>query len=99
MIARASSDHAILWDSTPEEKIEGRWTLQILLCLNGGELRFSELAGRLTTICPCGGRLLNVENDATANLGYPTLMIDVSRNWRPEPESNRRERMCSQGGS
>lgn len=25
------------------EKIEGRWTLQILLCLNGGEHRFSDL--------------------------------------------------------
>jgi DNA-binding HxlR family transcriptional regulator len=27
----------------PIEKIEGRWTLQILLCLNTGEQRFSDL--------------------------------------------------------
>jgi len=34
-------------DHSPEtarlEAIEGRWTLQILLCLNGGDLRFSDL--------------------------------------------------------
>ena len=37
MTASASSD------ATRVEKIEGRWTLQILLCLNAGELRFSDL--------------------------------------------------------
>ncbi len=43
MIAIASPDHSVLPDSTRVEQIEGRWTLQILLCLNGGELRFSDL--------------------------------------------------------
>jgi DNA-binding HxlR family transcriptional regulator len=43
MIATASSDQPMLSDATRLAMIEGRWTLQILLCLNGGELRFSDL--------------------------------------------------------
>jgi DNA-binding HxlR family transcriptional regulator len=43
MTATASSDHPPLSDASHVESIEGRWTLQILLCLNGGALRFSDL--------------------------------------------------------
>jgi len=32
------------------EKIEGRWTLQILLCLNGGEHRFSDLRAAMPRV-------------------------------------------------
>jgi len=34
----------------PIEKIEGRWTLQILLCLNGGEHRFSDLRAAIPRV-------------------------------------------------
>lgn len=34
----------------PLEKIEGRWTLQILLCLNGGEHRFSDLRAAIPRV-------------------------------------------------
>ena len=47
MTASASSDHA-----TRVEKIEGRWTLQILLCLNAGELRFSDFRTAIPGISP-----------------------------------------------
>jgi DNA-binding HxlR family transcriptional regulator len=43
MIAAAPSNQPMLSDATRLAMIEGRWTLQILLCLNGGELRFSDL--------------------------------------------------------
>ena|SRR5438128_2561854 len=39
----AASDHRIPPQNSLLAKIEGRWTLQILLCLRGGELRFTDL--------------------------------------------------------
>lgn len=45
----ASKDGAVTAED-PLEKIEGRWTLQILLCLNGGEHRFSDLRAAIPRV-------------------------------------------------
>ena len=44
--ARASE----LTDASPVAMIEGRWTLQILLCLKGGSQRFSDLRAAIPRI-------------------------------------------------
>lgn len=54
MIATAASDQLLLSDATGVRLIEGRWTLQILLCLNGGALRFSDLRAAIPRISSNG---------------------------------------------
>jgi DNA-binding HxlR family transcriptional regulator len=76
MIATASSDHSTLSDATPVEKIEGRWTLQILLCLNGGEHRFSDLRTAIPRISS------NVLTDRIRTLQTAGL---VERRYVPPP--------------
>ena len=49
MSAAASGDR-ISPQNSLLPKIEGRWTLQILLCLRGGELRFSDLKAAIPGI-------------------------------------------------
>jgi DNA-binding HxlR family transcriptional regulator len=44
------SDHLMLPDTSVVAKLEGRWTLQILLCLKGGDLRFSDLRAAIPRI-------------------------------------------------
>ena len=39
----AASDDRMRPENSLLSKIEGRWTLRILLCLKGGELRFTDL--------------------------------------------------------
>ena len=39
----AASDDWMRSENSLLSKIEGRWTLRILLCLKGGELRFTDL--------------------------------------------------------
>lgn len=46
------SDDRTVTREDPLEKIEGRWTLQILLCLNGGEHRFSDLRAAIPRVSP-----------------------------------------------
>jgi DNA-binding HxlR family transcriptional regulator len=57
-------------------KIEGRWTLQILLCLKGGELRFSDLRAAIPGISS------NVLTDRIRALEDAGL---VERRYRPPP--------------
>jgi DNA-binding HxlR family transcriptional regulator len=45
-----ASDDRTVTEEDPLEKIEGRWTLQILLCLNGGEHRFSDLRAAIPRV-------------------------------------------------
>jgi DNA-binding HxlR family transcriptional regulator len=48
----AVSDDPTVTREDPLGKIEGRWTLQILLCLNGGEHRFSDLRAAIPRLSP-----------------------------------------------
>jgi len=46
----AASGEPTVTGEDPIEKIEGRWMLQILLCLNGGEHRFSDLRAAIPRV-------------------------------------------------
>jgi DNA-binding HxlR family transcriptional regulator len=63
-------------DASLVEKIEGRWTLQILLCLNGGGLRFSDLRAAIPHISS------NVLTDRIRALQTAGL---VERHYLPPP--------------
>ena len=76
MIAGASLDQPVLSDETRIETIEGRWNLQILLCLNGGELRFSDLRTAIPSISS------NVLTDRMRALQTAGL---VERRYLPPP--------------
>ena len=76
MIAGASLDQLVLSDETRIETIEGRWNLQILLCLNGGELRFSDLRTAIPRISS------NVLSDRIRALQTAGL---VERRYLPPP--------------
>ena len=76
MIAGASLDQPVLSDETRIETIEGRWNLQILLCLNGGELRFSDLRTAIPRISS------NVLSDRIRALQTAGL---VERRYLPPP--------------
>ena len=74
MIATASPDQSP--DAARLETIEGRWTLQILLCLNGGDLRFSDLKDAIPGISS------NVLTDRIRELQTAEL---VERRYLPPP--------------
>jgi DNA-binding HxlR family transcriptional regulator len=67
-------------DHSPEaarlEAIEGRWTLQILLCLNAGDLRFSDLKDAIPGISS------NVLTDRLRDLQTAGI---VERRYLPPP--------------
>jgi DNA-binding HxlR family transcriptional regulator len=79
MVARASLHRSILSHSTRVEKIEGRWTLQILLCLNDGEFRFSDLMTAIPRISA------NVLTDRIRSLQTAGL---VERRYLPPPAAS-----------
>ena len=74
MIATASPQQSP--DAARLETIEGRWTLQILLCLNGGDLRFSDLKDAIPGISS------NVLTDRIRELQTAGL---VERRYLPPP--------------
>jgi len=74
MIATASPDQSP--DAARLETIEGRWTLQILLCLNGGALRFSDLKDAIPGISS------NVLTDRIRELQNAGL---IERRYLPPP--------------
>ena len=63
-------------DAARLESIEGRWTLQILLCLNRGEFRFSDLKDAIPRISS------NVLTDRIRELQSSGL---VERHYLPPP--------------
>jgi DNA-binding HxlR family transcriptional regulator len=73
---RAASDDRELPVVSLVEKIEGRWTLQILLCLKGGALRFSDLRTAIPRISA------NVLTDRIRELETAGL---VERRFLPPP--------------
>jgi len=74
--AEVSSACPMRRDSTRVELIEGRWTLQILLCLNGGELRFSDLRIAIPRISS------NLLTDRIRGLQSAGL---IEQHYRPPP--------------
>lgn len=64
----------------PLEKIEGRWTLQILLCLNAGERRFSDLRAAIPRVSA------NILADRLRTLESAGL---VERHYLPPPYASR----------
>lgn len=64
----------------PLEKIEGRWTLQILLCLNAGERRFSDLRAAIPRVSA------NILADRLRSLESAGL---VERHYLPPPYASR----------
>ena len=74
MIATASPQQSP--DAARLETIEGRWTLQILLCLNGADLRFSDLKDAIPGISS------NVLTDRIRELQTAGL---VERRYLPPP--------------
>jgi len=74
MISVTPSEHPS--DAARLEAIEGRWTLQILLCLNRGELRFSDLKDAIPRISS------NVLTDRIRELQSSGL---VERRYLPPP--------------
>ena len=63
----------------PLEKLEGRWTLQILLCLNAGEHRFSDLRSALPRVSA------NILTDRLRALESAGL---VERHCLPPPQAS-----------
>ena len=63
----------------PLEKIEGRWTLQILLCLNAGERRFADLRTAIPRISA------NILTDRLRTLECAGL---VERDYLPPPHAS-----------
>jgi len=76
MIATAPSGEPLLSDATYVKLIEGRWTLRILLCLNSGELRFSDLR---TAIPSISSNVLTARMRALQTAGL------VERRYLPPP--------------
>jgi DNA-binding HxlR family transcriptional regulator len=76
MITAPPSDQPLLSPATGVKLIEGRWTLQILLCLNSGELRFSDLRTAIPSISS------NVLTDRMRALQTAGL---VERRYLPPP--------------
>jgi DNA-binding HxlR family transcriptional regulator len=74
MITTASPEY--LPEAARLEAIEGRWTLQILLCLNAGDLRFSDLKDAIPRISS------NVLTDRIRELQTAGL---VKRRYLPPP--------------
>jgi DNA-binding HxlR family transcriptional regulator len=72
----AASDHRNPPQNFLLAKIEGRWTLQILLCLRGGELRFTDLKAAIPGISS------NVLTDRIRALEAEGL---VERRYLPPP--------------
>mgnify|MGYP001552690136 CR=1 FL=1 len=73
-----SDDHAAA-DTCSIEKIEGRWTLQILLCLRKGEHRFSDIKAEIPRISA------NVLTDRLRALESAGL---VERHYLPPPHAS-----------
>lgn len=63
----------------PLEKIEGRWTLQILLCLNAGEHRFADLRTAIPRVSA------NILTDRLRALERAGL---VERHYLPPPRAS-----------
>lgn len=70
-LARACED--------PLETIEGRWTLQILLCLNAGEHRFSDLRAAIPRVSA------NILTDRLRALESAGL---IERHYLPPPQAS-----------
>lgn len=70
-LARACED--------PLEKVEGRWMLQILLCLNAGDHRFSDLRAAIPRVSA------NILTDRLRALESAGL---VERHYLPPPQAS-----------
>src|SRR5689334_20341877 len=75
-MSRAASDRRFPPQNSLLAKIEGRWTLQILLCLRAGELRFTDLKAAIPGISS------NVLTDRIRALEAEGL---VERRYLPPP--------------
>ena len=63
----------------PLDKVEGRWTLQILLCLNAGDHRFSDLRAAIPRVSA------NILTDRLRALESAGL---VERHYLPPPHAS-----------
>jgi len=64
----------------PLERIEGRWILRILVCLNAGEHRFADLRSAIPQV---SANILADRLRALESAGF------VERRYRPPPQASR----------
>ena len=75
-MTRPDTSHSSADGAAPIECIEGRWTLQLLLCLNEGEHRFADLKTALPRITS------NILTDRIRSLENAGL---IERRYLPPP--------------